>query len=104
MYDKEKLIQQLLDKKADEDNSIDLNAYALGLEAMFNAISNPIILLLAEGKGDSKPDYITPMLFATQVEADAYLLKVTTKGKYWVTGEIVDDNEKIELNDLNPFQ
>lgn len=34
---KETLIQKLLNKKAENNNTIDLNAYALGLDAMYEA-------------------------------------------------------------------
>ena len=36
---KEELVKRLLDKKAKENNQIDLNAYALGLEAMYEAVN-----------------------------------------------------------------
>ena len=36
--DKKTIIKTLLDQKAEEDNTIDLNAYANGLEAMYNAL------------------------------------------------------------------
>jgi hypothetical protein len=35
---KETIIKTLLDKKAGENNTIDLNAYANGLEAMYDAL------------------------------------------------------------------
>ena len=35
---KEILIEKLLNKKADNDNTIDLNAYALGLDEMYEAL------------------------------------------------------------------
>lgn len=36
--EKEDLIQKLLTQKAESDNTIDLNAYALGLDAMYDEI------------------------------------------------------------------
>ena len=36
---KTELIERLLDEKAKENNQIDLNAYALGLEAMYEVIN-----------------------------------------------------------------
>ena len=42
--DKEKLIRELLDKKAEENNTIDLNVYACGLEAMYEALAALSIL------------------------------------------------------------
>ena len=42
--DKQKLIEKLLDEKAEKDNRIDLNAYALGLDAMFDAIQHQELL------------------------------------------------------------
>lgn len=37
---KQELIKQLLDKRAKESNTTDLNAYANGLEAMYDALNN----------------------------------------------------------------
>ncbi len=36
--DKQNLIEKLLKDKAEKDNTIDLNAYALGLDAMYEAL------------------------------------------------------------------
>ena len=35
---KETLIEKLLNEKAEKNNTIDLNAYALGLDAMYEAL------------------------------------------------------------------
>ena len=37
---KDELVKRLLDVKAEQSNLIDLNAYALGLEAMYEAINH----------------------------------------------------------------
>lgn len=37
-FSKKHLIKKLCDKKADENNAIDLNAYAIGLSEMYDAL------------------------------------------------------------------
>lgn len=43
--EKQQLVEKLLNEKAEMDNRIDLNAYALGLGAMYDALSQDERLL-----------------------------------------------------------
>lgn len=49
---KDELVKRLLDKKAEESNLIDLNAYALGLEAMYEAMN-----VVRSCRGEAKQFY-----------------------------------------------
>ena len=50
--DLEKIVKNLLDKKAAEDNTIDLNAYAMGLEDLKNEMASYIMRFELPSKDD----------------------------------------------------
>ena len=57
----------------------------------------PIIVIVAKGKGREGADWIIPKLFYTKEEAEKFIESVNDlDSKYWTYAEIVNDGEKIE--------
>ena len=60
-------------------------------------MNNPVIVIVAQGKGREGADHITPKLFNTEAEAKAFIADVNDlDSKYWTYAEIVKEGQKIE--------
>lgn len=68
---KTQLIKRLLDEKAEENNQIDLNAYAMGLDVMYEAIT--VKPCCVELKVDKKLTFLEySRMFYRRGERDIY--------------------------------
>lgn len=94
---------ELIDKKADTNNTIDLNAYAMGVEdgAKWQASR------ICNGGGESIPtpqveqELLEQIKFLLSCNNEAQALRAIEQYRYWIEQEMYNDNDMVEYADYS---
>ena len=97
---KETLIEKLLNEKAEKNNTIDLNAYALGLDAMYEALVLYGVIQRSEHLRMRKINNMLKTKIQKQITLDFIKWKEKTKLEY-INGTIRGKDEN--GNDVREF-